>query len=79
MNVAEQIRIRVDAHSLVWQGAHFRVGVSIGVVQVDETYADVAAVLAAADAACYAAKHAGRNRVRSGGAGLRLVRDGAAP
>ena len=34
---------------------------------------------AAADAACYAAKHAGRNRVRSGGAGLRLVRDGAAP
>ena len=41
------------------------------------TYADVATVLAAADAACYAAKHAGRNRVRSGGSGLRLVRDGA--
>ena len=77
LNVAEQIRSRVDAHSLVWQGEHYRVGVSIGVVQVDESYADVASVLAAADAACYAAKHAGRNRVRSGGSGLRLVRDGS--
>ena len=77
LNVAEQIRSRVDAHSLVWQGEHFRVGVSIGVVQVDESYADVASVIAAADAACYAAKHAGRNRVRSGGPGLRLVRDGS--
>jgi diguanylate cyclase len=76
LNVAEQIRSRVDAHSLVWQDAHFRVGVSIGVVQVDDSYADVAAVLAAADAACYAAKRAGRNRVRSGGPGLRLVREG---
>jgi diguanylate cyclase (GGDEF)-like protein/PAS domain S-box-containing protein len=76
LNVAEQIRARVDAHSLVWQGARFRVGVSIGVVQIDDHYADVASVIAAADDACYAAKHAGRNRVRSGGQGLRLVHDG---
>jgi len=76
LNVAEQIRARVDAHSLVWQGKHFRVGVSIGVVQIDDGYDDVASVIAAADDACYAAKHAGRNRVRSGGQGLRLVHDG---
>ena len=76
LNVAEQIRARVDAHSLVWQGKHFRVGVSIGVVQIDDGYEDVASVIAAADDACYAAKHAGRNRVRSGGQGLRLVHDG---
>ena len=76
LSVAEQIRARVDAHSLVWQGRHFRVGVSIGVVQVDEGYEDVASVIAAADDACYAAEHAGRNRVRSGGQGLRLVHDG---
>ncbi|MEO8836171.1 MAG: diguanylate cyclase, partial [Caldimonas sp.] len=75
LNVAEQIRSRIDAHALVWQGEEFRVGVSIGVVQIDESYVDVAAVLAAADAACYAAKRAGRNRVRSGGPGLRLVRE----
>jgi diguanylate cyclase (GGDEF)-like protein/PAS domain S-box-containing protein len=76
LNVAEQIRSRVDSHSLVWQGEHFRVGVSIGVVQIDDAYDDVAGVIAAADEACYAAKHAGRNRVRSGGQGLRLVHDG---
>jgi diguanylate cyclase len=75
LNVAEQIRLRVDSHSLVWQGRPFHVGVSIGVVQIDDSYPDVASVLAAADDACYAAKHAGRNRVRSGGQGLRLVHD----
>jgi diguanylate cyclase (GGDEF)-like protein len=76
LSVAEQIRARVDSHSLVWQGKHFGVGVSIGVVQIDDGYDDVASVIAAADDACYAAKHAGRNRVRSGGHGLRLVHDG---
>jgi diguanylate cyclase (GGDEF)-like protein/PAS domain S-box-containing protein len=75
LNVAEQIRSRIDSHSLVWQGERFRVGVSIGVVQIDDAYDDVASVIAAADEACYAAKHAGRNRVRSGGQGLRLVHD----
>ena len=75
LNVAEQIRSRIDSHALVWQGRQFRVGVSIGVVQIDDTYPDVASVIAAADDACYAAKHAGRNRVRSGGQGLRLVHD----
>jgi diguanylate cyclase (GGDEF)-like protein/PAS domain S-box-containing protein len=76
LNVAEQIRSRIDAHALLWQGRHFRVGVSIGVVQIEDSFIDVASVIAAADAACYAAKHAGRNAVRSGGPGLRLVHDG---
>ena len=43
LNVAEQIRSRIDAHALLWQGRHFRVGVSIGVVQIEESFADVAA------------------------------------
>jgi diguanylate cyclase (GGDEF)-like protein/PAS domain S-box-containing protein len=77
LGVAEQIRSRIDAHALSWQGRQFRVGVSIGVVQIEDSYADVAGVLAAADAACYEAKHAGRNAVRSGSPGLRLVRDGS--
>jgi diguanylate cyclase (GGDEF)-like protein len=77
LGVAEQIRSRVDAHSLHWQGRDFHVGVSIGVVQIEDSFVDVASVIAAADAACYAAKHAGRNAVRSGGPGLRLVRDGS--
>ncbi|HEY2562044.1 MAG TPA: diguanylate cyclase [Caldimonas sp.] len=77
LGVAEQIRSRIDAHSLHWQGSDFRVGVSIGVVQIEDSFVDVASVIAAADAACYAAKHAGRNAVRSGGPGLRLVHDGS--
>ena len=76
LGVAEQIRERIDAHVLHWHGKVFSVGVSIGVVQIEESYSDVAGVIAAADAACYAAKHAGRNAVRSGGPGLRLVHDG---
>jgi diguanylate cyclase (GGDEF)-like protein/PAS domain S-box-containing protein len=76
LGVAEQIRQRIDSHVLHWHGQTFRVGVSIGVVQIEESFADVASVIAAADAACYAAKHAGRNVVRSGGPGLRLVHDG---
>jgi PleD family two-component response regulator len=34
------------------------------VVEIDAELEDMAAVLAAADAACYEAKHAGRNVVR---------------
>jgi len=76
LGIAEEIRKRIDAHVLHWHGKVFSVGVSIGVVQIEDSYADVASVIAAADAACYAAKHAGRNVVRSGGSGLRLVHDG---
>ena len=50
----------------------FQVRTSIGVVHIDAAYKDVASVIASADAACYAAKRAGRNAVRSGWF-LRLV------
>jgi diguanylate cyclase (GGDEF)-like protein/PAS domain S-box-containing protein len=72
LEVAEGIRARVEAHAMQWNGATFQVHASIGVVHIDAAYKDVAAVIAAADAACYAAKRAGRNAVRSGSF-LRLV------
>ena len=72
--VAEKMRAAVEALCVPWAGATLRVGASIGVVELEPTLADVAAVLSAADAACYAAKHDGRNGVRVHGvAGLRLV------
>ena len=72
--VAEKMRAAVDALRVPWSGAALSVGASIGVVEIDATLTDVAAVLSAADAACYAAKHAGRNGVRIHGlADLRLV------
>ena len=72
LEVAEGIRARVEAHAMPWNGASFQVQTSIGVVHIDAAYKDVASVIAAADAACYAAKRSGRNAVRSGSF-LRIV------
>ncbi|MDM0085714.1 EAL domain-containing protein [Variovorax sp. J31P179] len=41
----------------------FRIGASIGVVKIDDHWRTEAALLQAADAACFSAKDAGRNRV----------------
>ena len=61
-------RLRHDGHEL-------QVGASIGVVELDPSLPDMASVLAAADAACYEAKRAGRNGVVvHGQASLRLVK-----
>jgi PleD family two-component response regulator len=74
MSIAEDIRNRIESHALPWKGALLRVGASIGIVDIDSTFVDPATVVAAADAACYAAKRSGKNAVRSHGtATLRLV------
>lgn len=46
-----------------WEGRVFSVGVSIGLVQIDEHSGSRAEVFSAADTACYTAKEQGRNRV----------------
>ena len=61
--IAEQIRARIEAHYRDWQGRRLRVGASIGVVQIPNEQRDIATLLAAADCACYEAKHGGKNRV----------------
>jgi diguanylate cyclase (GGDEF)-like protein/PAS domain S-box-containing protein len=72
--IAEQMRGKVESLRLDWQGHALQVGASIGLVEIDASLADVASVMSAADAACYEAKRAGRNTVRShAGAHLRLV------
>lgn len=54
----------IGAYKFVWQGQAFPLGASIGIVELDERMRSVEHALSAADAACYAAKDAGRNRVR---------------
>jgi diguanylate cyclase (GGDEF)-like protein len=61
--IAEKMRSAVEAYAIDWEGQRFSVGASIGLVQVDANFSGHDAVLEAADAACYAAKRAGRNRV----------------
>lgn len=63
VEVAEKLRLAVEVYKLVWEGRSFGVGTSIGLVAVDATFKDAAAVLSAADSACYAAKAQGRNAV----------------
>ncbi|MDZ7655346.1 MAG: EAL domain-containing protein [Sulfurimicrobium sp.] len=47
-----------------WLEKTFTIGVSIGLVEINETSGNSAAVLSVADTACYAAKDNGRNRVQ---------------
>ena len=61
--VAEKILTQVRNHALVWNGESLSVGASIGALDIGANYLDVASVIAAADRACYAAKHAGRDSV----------------
>jgi len=48
-----------------WQGQSFRVGVSIGLVGINEATPNLSELLKEADAACYMAKDAGRNRIHT--------------
>ena len=63
LGVAQKLSSAVAEHRFVWEDKSFSIGVSIGLVCVDETAADMPALLSAADSACYVAKDLGRNRI----------------
>lgn len=46
-----------------WEDRLFTIGVSIGLVVIDEASGTLSSVLSAADAACYVAKERGRNQI----------------
>jgi diguanylate cyclase (GGDEF)-like protein/PAS domain S-box-containing protein len=61
--VAESLRKQVEDFRFGWGDHIFNVGVSIGLVPIGNTGLNSIDVLKQADAACYAAKDAGRNRI----------------
>lgn len=61
INIAEKLKDLVHNFQFIWEDQTFMVGVSIGVVAINQTHQDLMDVLIAADAACYAAKAKGRN------------------
>ena len=63
--VAQKICDRMDDFRFIHEERRFRIGTSIGLVPVDKRWATTVAIQQAADASCYAAKEAGRNRVHA--------------
>lgn len=61
--IANAIRKSIADYLFAWEGQRFSVGVSIGVVPINQHTEDVTSVLRAADSACYVAKDGGRNRI----------------
>lgn len=63
MLVAEGLRQAVRDFRYTWERRAANVSISIGVVGLNAGTRDAAAVMSAADVACFAAKESGRNRV----------------
>jgi diguanylate cyclase (GGDEF)-like protein/PAS domain S-box-containing protein len=61
--VADGVRQAIKDYRFVWGATTLSVGASVGVVQISADTESVAAIMSAADIACYAAKDEGRNRV----------------
>ena len=61
--VAEALRKAVAEFQFAWKNKTFQIGASIGLVPLNSNSESPAAVLSAADAACYVAKKQGRNQV----------------
>ena len=64
LRLAEDLRRIVKEFRFVWQQKTFEIGVSIGVVPITSESVSVSELLGEADAACYAAKDKGRDRIQ---------------
>lgn len=62
--IADLLRENIQTFRFVWEDKTFTIGASIGLVPINAQSGDLASVLIAADAACYAAKNNGRNRIQ---------------
>jgi diguanylate cyclase (GGDEF)-like protein/PAS domain S-box-containing protein len=62
--IADKLRQTVTDFHFAWAHRRFSIGVSIGLVNVEDGLFSLQDVLSAADTACYMAKDKGRNRVQ---------------
>ena len=61
--LADNLRQVISEFVFVWEAQSFKVGASVGLVEINRSSGSLAEVLSAADSACYAAKEMGRNRL----------------
>lgn len=62
-HACEKLRNVIRDFQFAWEDRSFSVGVSIGIASINNTSGNAVELLKEADAACYAAKEHGRNRV----------------
>lgn len=62
--IADRILRLVREQRFDWDGKHYSLSASLGLVFMDEGTEDTDAAMRCADEACYAAKDAGRNRIQ---------------
>ncbi|ASJ75374.1 Cyclic di-GMP phosphodiesterase PdeB [Granulosicoccus antarcticus IMCC3135] len=63
LKLANQIRHEVENFQFLWHENRFTIGVSVGLVVVDDRWESIQSLFGAVDSACYIAKNEGRNRV----------------
>ena len=63
VSLTEEIRKAIENFRFHWDNKTFKVGVSIGIVNINKHSGTVKEIQSAADTACYIAKQRGRNRV----------------
>ncbi len=61
--VAEALHRAIENFRFNWEDKTLRVSASIGMVPINDASENISSILSAADAACYAAKEHGRNRI----------------
>ncbi len=61
--VADAIFNAINEYQFFWEGEAFRIGVSIGLVAINDATDSYTDLFKQADAACYVAKELGRNRI----------------
>jgi len=61
--VASTLLTAIQNYQFIWEEQPFKVGVSIGLVVINEGTLNLSELLKQADAACYMAKDLGRNRI----------------
>ena len=61
--IVEVVRQNLASIQFFWDGSPFRTAASLGIVPISSGSDDAQRVLSGADAACYAAKDGGRNRI----------------
>ena len=62
--VADTLLRELQAFRFLWNEQQYKVGISVGAVMIDQSIESEAQALSAANAACCAAKEAGRNRIQ---------------